>query len=176
MKKTFFYLFSTLLISIFLTGCAGKSSSQDSSSEKYIEEFKFRNFSNEQEVDLDGIDCLFNFNIDWPEEGDPIVLEKIREWIAGAVINREVAYNNVNGFVEAIINEEVPGNIAKTVNVKIIVVKSEINVETSVEWSAGFSLASPWGKTVHTGVFSRADGELLSQNIVREGEDEILNK
>ena len=156
-----------------------ESTQQDGSNESQVAEqeavpFKFDMSKDAESVDFDGIECSFTFNIDWPAEGSPAVLKSIRQWIIKTTVGQPMDIDNVTALRSAIISKNSEnGYIGVNVTVKINDKGSEIAVESSTDWSAGYSVSSPWGKTTYTGVFNASTGQLISEDVVREGEDDM---
>lgn len=137
-----------------------------------VPEFEITNNTLEQTVDCDGLNCVFTFDIDWPSDGPKKVVDKVRRWIAASVIGREVSFNSALELEEAVIsNDRYEGNIGKTVKVEISVGDSEIEVTTTVSWVAGYSVSSPWGETTRTATFNISNGQIISEDVERDGDD-----
>ena len=136
------------------------------------EPFQIDNYSDERTVDYDGLECNFTFNIDWPLSGNPQLIESIRSWITETILGRSADCTSGEQLAEAVVDADGDsGNISKDVSVSISEEGSDIKVETSVSWSAGFSPHSPMGRTTAMATFNPSDGTIISQDIVREGDD-----
>lgn len=135
--------------------------------------FKSSRFKENKTVDCDGIECSFSFSIDWPVEGNPETLSSVRNWIANAVLNKKASFSTAKELSKAVIkNDYEEGYIGKDVDVNIKDNGDKIEVKSVVSWSAGYSVSSPMGATTRTAVFDAANGSLISEKVVKEGDDE----
>lgn len=195
MKKTYLNVAIGLTSFLVFAACNNNKESQDSTenSSQNIEltdinagnensggdtsdmsaNFEWTNFTDEETQDNDGIECNYNFNIDWPENGNPTTVQNVRAWIVKSALGQNMSFTDAESLAEALMdNTEEDGYIYYSAEVKIGEDGTNLNVKCIVDWRAGFSVSSPWGKTTSTAVFNKSTGEIISQNQVGEGEDE----
>lgn len=187
MKKILYFVLTLTLIG--MASCSnplkGKFFNKTSDASEDVEEveteeneeiapaFEFTHYSSSRTEDCDGIDCNFSFNIDWPTEGAEDAVDNIRKWIVEATLGERRSFSSASDLANAIIrNDREEGNIFKEVSANIFDNGSEIKVETAVSWSAGYSVSSPSGRTVRTAVFNVKNGDLISEDVERTGDDE----
>lgn len=140
--------------------------------EESAPEIEITNYSLNKTVDCDGIDCNFSFNIDWPTEGPAEVTDKVKSWIISSTLGRAGSFDSPFELEQAIIqSDRNEGYIGKQVYVKINVDDSAIHVATTVSWDLGFSIHSPRGTTIRKASFDISNGDLISENVQRQGDD-----
>lgn len=176
MKKFLLNTIVLICFSFLNFSCGNNTGESRSTSDNDLTNFEYDSYITEKKVELDGIDCNFQFYIDWPSNENSEIDKKIISWISKVIINQEKIFKYAYEFEEAVIKSvENNGYIVDHITVKIINIESKIYVECITNWAAGYSIHSPNGKTVSKAVFDINNGEILYENTVGYGEDEIKN-